>query len=413
MLKVLHIVSGEFSGGAARGAYWLHSALLQHGVNSRIYSNARLLPESQSITSISSNNFGYLNSIINGKLDTLPLKFYRKKQNSTFDPALFGIDFTRSDEYPEADIIHLHWVNRGLLNIKDLSKVKKPIVWTMRDMWPMTGGCHYSMGCDEYKRKCGRCPQLSSNKQKDLSWYVLRRKMLNMPSDMKIVGISHWLSNCAQQSAIFHDYKVETIHNGIDLEKFSPIDKSSAKEILGLDENKSTVIVGAQEINNYHKGFNHFIEAIKYIDTKNIQFLFFGFLDESLLRETGIDYKYIGYLNDILSMRLAYSSADVCVFPSVMDAFGKVVIESLACGTPVVVFDATGPRDIIDHKIDGFKAKPFEANDLAAGINWILADKSRHADLCLNARKKAVKSFDIKKIANQYLDMYEDMLAAS
>ncbi len=133
-------------------------------------------------------------------------------------------------------------------------------------------------------------------------------------------------------------------------------------------------------------------------------------MDESIIKESGFDYKSLGFLHDTISLRLAYSASDVFVAPSLMDAFGKTLAESMACGTPVVCFDATGPRDIVDHKVNGYKASPYMAEDLAAGIDCVLSDENRHKELCINAMEKAVACFDIKKVARQYAALYREVL---
>jgi Glycosyltransferase len=133
-------------------------------------------------------------------------------------------------------------------------------------------------------------------------------------------------------------------------------------------------------------------------------------LDEDIIKQSGFEYKSLGFLHDIVSLRLAYSASDVFVAPSIMDAFGKTLAESMSCGTPVVSFGATGLLDIVDHKLNGYLAKPFDTSDLAAGINWVLSDENRHKELYINARGKAVAYFDIEKVAGQYAELYREVL---
>ena len=137
---------------------------------------------------------------------------------------------------------------------------------------------------------------------------------------------------------------------------------------------------------------------------------FFGKLDSKIIENLGFEYKNFGYLNDNISLRLTYSCADVFVAPSLMEAFGKTLAESMACRTPAVCFDATGPKDIITHKVDGYKAKPFEGEDLANGIEWVL-NNDNYDKLCRNARKKVMENFDIKVIAEKYKKLYKEIIA--
>ncbi len=136
---------------------------------------------------------------------------------------------------------------------------------------------------------------------------------------------------------------------------------------------------------------------------------FFGKLDKNSIENIGFEYKNFGFVHDSVSLRLIYSAADVFVAPSVMDAFGKTIAESMACGTPVVCFDATGPKDIVSHKVDGYKAKPFDTTDMAKGIEWILKAPN-YNELCQNAREKVVSKFDSSIVAKKYIDLYKEIL---
>ena len=229
---------------------------------------------------------------------------------------------------------------------------------------------------------------------------------------MKIVGISHWLSECAERSFLFKDFDIRTIHNNVNTNDFSPIEKNMARDILSLPKNKKIILAGAQNLKDFYKGFDRYLEAIQQLkDKDNLFLLFFGNMDENIIKQSGFEYKSLGFLHDIISLRLAYSASDVFVAPSLMDAFGKTLAESMSCGTPVVCFDATGPKDIVDNKVNGYKASPFDTSDLAAGINWVLSDENRHKKLCLKARGRAVDSFDSKKVAGQYAELYRGALA--
>lgn len=200
------------------------------------------------------------------QLDNLLLVFYPKRKRVIFSTGMFGIDFTKTREYQEADIIHLHWINGGFVNIKHLSKINKPIVWTMRDMWPFTGGCHYSMGCENYKTGCGNCVQLQSNSSYDLSKFILNRKKKYLPKNMKIVGISRWLSNKAKESELFSKFDVRTIPNNINTREFFPVDKKIAREILGIKTDKKVILTGSINVGDFYKGFSKYLEAVKTLD---------------------------------------------------------------------------------------------------------------------------------------------------
>ena len=170
-MKILHIVAGNLNGGAARGAYWLHQALVELGVDSRILTNSVARITDERIYYTTSTKKGKLLSWIRAQIDSDIQLIYPKRKRVIFSTGLVGFDFTKTNLYKESDVIHLHWINAGFVNIKHLSIINKPIVWTLRDMWPMTGGCHYTTGagCENFKFGCGNCKQLGSNIKYDLS----------------------------------------------------------------------------------------------------------------------------------------------------------------------------------------------------------------------------------------------------
>lgn len=412
-MKILHLVAGELSGGAGRGAYWLHQGLLNVGIKSHVLTTSKETYFDQTVTSLKATKKGKVLAFLRKKADFSIQNLYPHRKKVIFSVGLLGYDFTQTKEYQEADIIHLHWICGGLVNLKHLAKVNKPLVWTMRDMWPMTGGCHYSIECERYLSACGKCPQLGSQQNYDLSKFVLNRKKKYIPKTTKLIGISHWLSECARKSTLFKGFDIRTIHNNVNTQDFFPIQKSLARQILGLPDNQPIILAGAQRINIFYKGFDLYLEAINSLSF-NPLFVFFGNLNLEAISSLNCflkdNYVNLGFLYDTISLRLAYSAADVFVAPSRIDAFGKTLAESMACGTPVVCFDATGPKDIVDHKQNGYKAEPFEPIDLAQGIEWILGDEQRGEKLSANARQKVKEEFDVPVIAEHYRKLYQELL---
>ena len=408
-MKVLHVVAGDLGGGAARGALWLHLAQRAIGIDSTLLTSGQNESGCPSVITLAGSPTQRLKFSLLSQLGMLPARFYRKRQPSLFNTGFEGIDLTKHDAYRDADLIHLHWIN-GLVRMRTLRKVKKPIVWTMRDMWPLTGGCHYSMNCDRYKVGCGQCPQLASRSLRDLSWLVVRNKRTSLPRRMQLVGISNWLSSCAADSYIFQDFRIETISNNIDTSQFFPVETKLARQMLGLPDGKRIILTGAQQIRVAYKGFDLFVEATKGLSREDVHLVLVGKIsadDLSLLRQS---HTSLAFLADDVSLRLAYSAADVFVAPSRMEAFGKMLAEAMACGTPVVCFDAAGPADIVDHKVTGYKARPFAAEDLRCGIQWVLdQDPAAHERLREDARERALALFDSQVIAQQYAELYRQM----
>lgn len=407
-MKILHIVAGDLLGGAAKGAYNLHRGLLHIGIESRmILQNAG--GDDLFIEPISKSMMGLLVKKYRTFCDYLPVMLYHSDDFLLFSTGMSGCDVTRVPHYEWADVIHLHWINSGMINTKSLRDVEKPLIWTMRDMWPFTGGCHCVLDCVKYIGGCGACPQLRSKRKFDLSRYIVRRKKRYYPDKLQLVALSTWLAECAKKSAVFKNRTIQVIYNSINTEEYFPVDREVARISLGLPNGRKIILTGAATLAQEHKGFSKFREAVKNVSSDYL-FLFFGHVDHRDLDALRINYKTLGYLNDTVTMRLAYSASDVFVAPSIQEAFGKTLAEAMACGVPVVAFDATGPKDIIDHKVNGYLAKPFEGTDLGHGIEWILGDKCRYKILSENAINKVEQNFSLAVVANKYFQLYNDIL---
>lgn len=231
---------------------------------------------------------------------------------------------------------------------------------------------------------------------------------------MTIVAPSMWLAKEAKQSGLFHDLRVEVIPHGTDLTIFKPISKAHARQILGLPENGRFILFGTTGgAGDTRRGYRFLEAALIRLAAmpghEDLSLLVFGASTPAEIPRLGFPIHYLGRLYDDVSLALLYSAADVTVTPSMQEAFGMTASESLACGTPVVAFGATGSLDVIDHKINGYLATPYEVEDLANGISWVL-DKARSQGLAVEARKKCETKFELKAVARQYVKLYEELI---
>jgi glycosyltransferase involved in cell wall biosynthesis len=407
-MNVLHVVAGDLSGGAARGALWLHQGLLKKKVNSNILTNSKDNLNSKRIYSLSKNFFLRLKLSLLARSAEIPKLIYFKRYKSIFSSGFDGIDITKHQFYKNADIINFHWIN-GLVNVNAMKNISKPVVWTLRDMWPMTGGCHHIfVNCKNFQKECGFCPHLNSNKSKDLSNKIFQNKIKNYPiENLTVVGVSKWISENAKSSKIFENIPILTISNNVNKKIFFPLSKIKIRKKYNLPLKSKIIVVGAQDLTDYYKGFDLFLKSLNKIKTKNIHILTFGKLITKDLNK----YKYtnLGYIENNLTMREIYSLADVYVSPSRIESFGKCVAEAMACGTPSVAFGKTGSEDIITHKIDGYIASYLDPSDLANGIDWILGYRDKKK-ISHNSIDKINRNFSIEKISSKYKKLYESIL---
>lgn len=408
-VKVLHITAGSLKAGAAKGAYWLHLELLKQGIDSRMLLQVGVENQEENVHVIANSRIGRLKRFVYTHLDALPTRLYRNRERHIFSPGVMGFDIVKTHHYKWADLIHFHWINQGLVGFQDIRKIKKPVIWTMRDMWPLTGGCHHSFACEKYRFGCGNCPHLHSTTRNDLSSWVIKQKIKTYGSNIFGVAISSWLKDCAETSLAMKDIPVTVIHNGIDTKMFAPLDKELAREKLGLPPDGKIVLVGASNPKEVYKGFDKFVASLRY-HKPGYLYVFFGALTNAELQQLGVPYVNFGRVDSISELATIYSAADVFVAPSIAEAFGKTLVEALACGTPIVAFNATGPKDIVNHKLNGYSSTPFEPSDLGQGVNWVLEDDERLKSLCLNARMTAEQNFNISLIASQYSKLYTSIL---
>lgn len=408
-MKVLHLAMYEGT-GAGRAASRLHYGLLRQQVNSKMLvmkkasstsSVVTLNPASKTIKKIQQKLLGREIGNVFGGGNTFSINVspsFIKNQISKFD----------------ASIINLHWIGWEYLKIEDLPRLKVPLVWTLQDMWSFTGGCHYSGDCDRYIKSCGACPQLKTNREADLSRWVWQRKAKAWQDlNLTVVAPTHWIAECAKNSSLFQNFRVEVVPFCLDTEEFQPIAPNEARQSLGLPQDKQLVLFGAlSATEDPRKGFQFLIPALKSLSQSGwqdkIELVVFGSSQPEKPIDLGFKTHYLGSLkND--GLKQAYSAADVMIVPSIQESFGQTASEALACGTPVVAFDATGLKDIVDHQISGYLVKPYCIEDLSQGIAWVLAQKERHQQLCLNAREKAVEKFALEVQARQYASIYSEL----
>lgn len=348
-------------------------------------------------------------------LDPAPLKLFGGAEGD-FSIGWLPDDLPERISKPDPDLLHLNWVGEGFFNVKTLEKFDLPVVWRLPDMWAFTGGCHYSDGCDRFEARCGSCPKLGRNTKYDLSWWTLRRKRKAWDDvDITVVAPSTWLADQAAESTLFSDRRIETIPNGLDTETYRPFDTDVARDVFGLPGDADIVLFGSiSPTSDPRKGFTYLWDALQSLSEAGLgddtRIVVFGASEPEDPPDLGFDARYVGYLNDDQSLALLYSAADVMIVPSEYEGFGQTATESMACGTPVVAFDATGPRDTVVHEETGYLAEPYDPANLAAGIRWVLEDDERHADLSANARERAVREYDIETVARAYRDLYLDIL---
>ncbi|MBE8999436.1 glycosyltransferase family 4 protein [Nostoc sp. LEGE 12447] len=413
-MKVLHLNTHDIGGGAARAAYRLHTGLQDIGLQSKML----VQEKSSNDKTVIAPKIRLFQGIAKAKLtfESLPLKLYTQKKNTPFFIQWLPDRVISKVAQINPDIINLHWISGAFMQIETFSKLKRPLVWTLHDVWGFTGGCHVIGECDRYKVSCGACPQLNSMNEWDLSRWVWRRKVKAWKNiNLTLVSPSSWLAECARSSSLFQNLRIEVIPHGLDTQKYRPINQYFAREILKLPQDKKLILFGAIEAtSDRNKGFHLLQPALQKLSKAgwkdNFEVVIFGASQPENPPDLGFKTYYLGHLYDDLSLVTVYSAADVMLVPSLQESFGQTASESLACGTPVVAFNSTGLKDIVDHQQNGYLANPYEVDDFAKGIAWILENEQRLEKLSFYARKKAEQEFTIELQARRYSALFEEIL---
>lgn len=406
-MRILHLSTYDSGGGAAKAAYRLHHALLNAGEDSLMLVQRKRTQEAE-IHRIP-QGFPRLAMMLSQRLEV----WQQAGQNQDFlDLAWWPNGLSQHINALKPDIVNLHWVSRGFLPIPALAYINVPLVWTLHDMAAFTGGCHYSAGCKRYEQSCGNCPLLQNPHENDLSRQTWERKSSWRGLKIQLVSPSHWLADCARNSSLFAQQTIQVIHNGINLNVFKP-QESKLREKLGIPADKHLILFGAfKSTEDKRKGIDYLLEALPKLSHQNAACIIFGADAPANPPALGLPLYYTGFIENEQAMAKLYAAADVFIAPSLEDNLPNTVVESLSCGTPVVAFNATGMPSMIEHQHNGYLAKPYDADDLAAGISWLLGDSERLANVSANARETALAKFDEQQMAANYQQLYR-LIAAN
>jgi glycosyltransferase involved in cell wall biosynthesis len=413
-MKVLIVTNTDIIGGAARAAYRIHRGLQSQGINSTMLVQ-RKASDDPKVIGPQGNRAKVFNQL-RPHVDALPLKFCRNREDTEWSVGWLSKNLSGQINRLSPDIINLHWITGGFLPFKGLRKLNIPLVWTLQDCWAFTGGCHYPFDCNRYQEKCGYCPQLRSKHEWDLSRWNWNQKVKYLRNlNLTVVAISSWVADYARSSSLLKDNRIEIIPNGLDTQQFKAIEKRLAREILNLPFDKILVLFGAMHLSQKRKGFHLLSSALEKLNSarlfENMELVVFGTSPPDGTTYYSFPVHNLGYLHDDYSLDLLYSACDVFVAPSIQEAFGQTVSEAMACGTPAVSFNIGGFPDLIDNQENGYLARPFDTEDLARGIAWVVAQPDRHSALSRAARTKVEQKFSLSAVSGKYQALFQELLS--
>jgi len=418
-LKILHINTRDY-GGAAVAAIRLHQALLDQGVDSSMLFLEQKnigIPGFYSVQDTKKKQLNYFirkiisvwNRII--RMKTRSAENEKKIAGRNVNSGMFSLDPSDYDLSEnilckEADVIHLHWCSR-FFDFKSFQSLRKPIVWTLHDMNPFTGGCHFSNACYKFESECRNCPQLAGAKDPDIAWMDQKYKKKYL-EDVSLIPVapSYWMKSCSERSALFGSFRNYCIPNSVNTDVFKPLNKAFCREVLNWPVNKTILLFVSEEVNNPRKGFDLLVEAHALINIPDMLICVIGITGITAKVIPGINYQ--GKINDEKLMAVAYSAVDALVIPSREDNLPNTMLESLACGTPVIAFKTGGIPEVITNGVNGILSEDLTSMSLAESISWFYENSGLFSEN--EIRNDAVKRFSPQGQAYYYTKLYKDLL---
>ncbi|MCM1517398.1 MAG: glycosyltransferase [Pseudoflavonifractor sp.] len=412
-LKVVLVNSSDTTGGAAVVTYRLMNALRAEGIDARMLvfcknthdDNVAQVPHAMSFL----KETGYI-FLHNG---------FSRENLFKVSAGHAGTAVARHPWAREADVIALNWINQGLLSldgVESLGQLGKPMVWTMHDMWPMTGACHHAYECTRYAASCGSCPYIRRGAVKtDMSRFGwIRKHDLYDDVDITFVPVSSWLADRCRESSLLRDRDIEVIPNAFPTGLFST--STDMRPLWpGLDAGKRLILMGAARLDDPIKGLPYAIEALNLLEerrpdlAKTTQAVFFGKMrNPQALAELRFPHAHIGPVYDKELLHRLYASADAVISTSLYETLPGTLIEGQAAGCLPVTFGRGGQCDIVSHKINGYIADYRSAASVADGLEWALDNPTDREALHEQVRER----FDASVIARRYIALFERLLAA-
>ncbi len=404
-MKILQINQSDIAGGAAIAGYRLHQGLLNQGIDSKLLVGI-VKTDSDRVAVVPSRT--RVDNLV--RRVTWRIGFNYVDQISSFD-------ISQHRFYQDADVLNFHNLHTGYFNYLVIPKLtqSKPAIFTLHDMWSFTGHCAYSYNCDRWTIGCGKCPYPDTYPtikydNTSLEWKL--KDWVYSKSRLTIVTPSKWLSEQAKKSML-NRFPIHHIPYGIDTEAYQPIDAEKCRDILGIAPNKKVLMFGAESLKDSRKGADLLVKALQNLPEalkSEILLLTLGNGSEKTTDLVAIPTLNLGYVSSDRLKSIAYSAADLFIFPTRADNLPLVLQESMACATPMVSFKIGGVADLVRPGITGYLAQPEDIQDFSNGIVQLLEDTELRKNLSDNCRKIAIKEYSLELQAKRYIELYKQVL---
>lgn len=416
-MRVLIINATERRGGPAIAAYRLTEALKDNGIRAKML----VLEKSTDrvTTIVAPRSWGMRLGLLRERCIVKLHNRLKKQHRYRLHLGTAGTDITLLPEFRQADVIHLHWTCDGMLSLNMIHRIAasgKPIVWTMHDMWPFTGICHYAHDCDNYMHHCGQCLQLNSSREHDLAYrYFEKKRALLTDSPIRFIACSHWLEERARMSALLRGTHITCIPNAVNTRIFCPRDKGITRQRLHLPTDRRLLLFTSESIVDRRKGFTYLVEATRDLVAAHPQWtdtMGLVVIGKDSARASFSDVPFpvypMQYVADEHQMADIMAAVDIFTIPSLQDNLPNTVVEAMACGIPCIGFNVGGIPEMIDHLHNGYIADYKNTQHLAEGIHWLLTEGD-YDMLSHQALRKAQTTYSETSVAAAHIAIYNSV----
>lgn len=407
---VTHFTS-QLVGGAGIAAKRLHLALCRAGVKSRLYFGAGEATDSTMVPAFQNRTFLWRNAV------ALANSWRGRRQaEGGFVTSPRWVRRTPIKKFGGLPrVTNLHWVARWLDLPSFLGSLPlgAPLVWSLHDLIPITGGCHYPGECDQFTRQCGNCPQQKKPGFRDDTYKFFRIKDRSYSGkNLHLVGNSEWTTSQIRRSRLArHAMSIHTIHYGLNVEEYKPVDKLCARRAIGIPDDRFVVGFACMDFSEERKGAGRLLEALRILPAQKILLLTFG--AGKWPPASGIQTVQLGPLSSPELQCLFYSALDVFAMPSRAETFGNTALEAMACETPVVAYEAGGLTDVVAHRETGLLEPEIDSvSGLAGMLQWMLQHQGERRAMGMAARRRVIAHFTDGLMARRYCELYEQLLSS-
>lgn len=406
-IKPLHINTSDRLGGAGRSAYRIHKTMQSKGLGSRMMVGRKTTSDPDISEIANRIRWKLLDKAAGAVCNRFDWQYL-------YYPSTYAL--LKHPWFQEADIIQLYNIHGGYFAFPALAKIsrQKPIVWRLSDQWLMTGHCGYSYDCERWLSGCGQCPYLNEYpalKRDRTAMLWKKKEHIYRQCDFHLVAPSSWTYALAQKSPLLSRFPLHLVHNGIDLDTFRPRDKGYSRDLFNLPQDKFIILCPAASSDARRKGCHITQDILRQLWQAGYQNFAAAYIgnDPGNTDEAFPTY-YLDSINDDKLMSAAYAAADVFFLAPLADNLPNTVLESIACGTPVVTWNVGGMKDAIRTGETGWLCETMNPDDLFNTMKEALQLTEQLPELQRSARQVAEHEFTPEREAGQLINIYGNLI---